>query len=63
MTETARRYDALIVDEAQDFHPDWWVPLQLLLEDPDEGSLYVFYDDNQRIFAVPKEARISAEPF
>ena len=31
------RYGALIVDEAQDFHEDWWLPLQLLLEDPDDS--------------------------
>ena len=48
------RYGALVVDEAQDFHPDWWTPLQLLLEDPDHSPLYVFYDDNQRIFPVPE---------
>lgn len=59
----AGRYGALIVDEAQDFHPDWWLPLQLLLEDPDESPLYVFYDDNQRIFGVPKHLPIHVQPF
>ncbi|HXF36459.1 MAG TPA: NERD domain-containing protein [Actinomycetota bacterium] len=48
------RYDALIVDEAQDLAADWWVPLQLLLEDPDRGILYAFYDDNQAIYREPK---------
>ncbi len=47
------RYDALIVDEAQDFAADWWVPLQLLLEDPDRGILYAFSDDNQAIYREP----------
>ena len=46
-----RSYGALVVDEAQDFHEDWWLPLQLLLDDPDRSPLYVFFDDNQRIFA------------
>ena len=50
----AGRYGALIADEAQDFHEDWWLPLQLLLEHPDDSPLYVFFDDNQRIFPVPK---------
>jgi hypothetical protein len=59
----AGRYGALIVDEAQDFDEDWWVPLQLLLEDPDGSPLYVFYDDNQRIFAVPKNLPVPDEPF
>jgi nuclease-like protein/AAA domain-containing protein len=59
----ADRYGALIVDEAQDIHPDWWIPLQFLLEDPDESPLYVFYDDNQRIFAVPQGLPISDAPY
>lgn len=46
----ARRFDALVVDEAQDFPEEWWIPLQMVLEDPDRGILFVFYDDNQRIY-------------
>ncbi len=45
------RYDALIVDEGQDFHANWWVPLQCLLHDPDHGFLYLFYDDNQNLYS------------
>lgn len=44
------KYDAIIVDEGQDFHDAWWIPLQTLLHDPDEGIMYIFYDDNQQIF-------------
>lgn len=44
------RFDAIIVDEAQDFEESWWVPIQLLLRDAKTSSLYVFYDDNQNIF-------------
>jgi hypothetical protein len=44
------QYDAIIVDEAQDFLENWWLPLQLLLTDPDNGILYLFYDDNQNIY-------------
>ena len=44
------QYDAIIVDEAQDFLENWWLPLQLLLPDPDAGILYLFYDDNQNIY-------------
>src|SRR5262245_39167203 len=57
-----RSYGALIVDEAQDFHEDWWLPLQLLLDDPDKSPLYVFFDDNQRIFAVPANLPVPGEP-
>jgi len=48
------RYDALVVDEAQDFAAGWWLPLQLLLEDPDRGVLYAFSDDNQAIYRPPE---------
>jgi hypothetical protein len=49
----ASRFDALIVDEGQDVSADWWLPLQILLTDPDLSPLYVFFDDNQRLFPVP----------
>jgi hypothetical protein len=42
--------DAIIVDEGQDFRDSWWIALQYLLNDPDNGILYVFYDDNQRLY-------------
>jgi hypothetical protein len=58
----AGRYGALIVDEAQDIHPDWWLPMQLLLEDPDRSPLYVFFDDNQRIFPVPENLPVPGQP-
>jgi len=41
------RYDAIIVDEAQDFHQDWWLPLQLMLRDPDKDRLCLFSDPEQ----------------
>jgi hypothetical protein len=56
------RFDALIVDEGQDVSADWWLPLQLLLADPDRSPLYVFYDDNQKLFPVPTGLPFLAEP-
>jgi hypothetical protein len=44
------RFDAIVVDEGQDFAEDWWTALQFALSDPDYGILYVFFDDNQRIY-------------
>jgi hypothetical protein len=41
------QFDAVIVDEAQDFAKDWWVPVELLLRDPSQGRLYVFHDPAQ----------------
>jgi len=44
------RYDAVVVDEAQDFREWWWPALLSLHSDPDEGLLYVFADDNQNLY-------------
>lgn len=46
-----KKYDAVIVDEAQDFADSWWTPVLRSLKDEDEGGLYVYSDENQRIFA------------
>lgn len=43
-------YDAIIVDEAQDFRDEWWIPLPDLLKDAETGIMYLFFDDNQRIY-------------
>ena len=43
-------YDAVIVDEGQDFSPLWLESLELLLKSPSDGVFYVFYDDNQSIY-------------
>jgi hypothetical protein len=57
MTELARdldvghRFDAIIVDEAQDFADSWWAPLVGSLKDEEQGGLFVYSDENQRIFA------------
>ena len=56
-------YDAIIVDEGQDFRENWWVPLQMLLRDPDDGILYIFYDDNQRLYVRHGAFPIQQEPY
>lgn len=44
------RYEAIVVDEAQDFREWWWPSLLALHTDPDRGALYVFSDDNQNLY-------------
>ncbi|OBB77133.1 NERD domain-containing protein [Mycobacterium sp. 852014-52144_SCH5372336] len=48
--EAGHRFDSIVVDEAQDFADSWWEPLLIALKDPDEGGLYVFTDEGQRVF-------------
>jgi hypothetical protein len=43
------RWDALIVDEGQDFQPLWWEVLEESLRDPGQGTLYVFHDSHQNL--------------
>ena len=45
------RFDAVIVDEAQDFSDSWWPALLAGLRDPDSTGVYVFSDEGQRIFS------------
>jgi hypothetical protein len=50
MAVTARHgpaYDALVVDEAQDFLPLWWHALDSLLIEPARAVRYLFFDDAQ----------------
>ena len=43
-------YDAVVVDEGQDFGDDFWLPTEMLLKDLENGLLYVFLDENQDIY-------------
>lgn len=45
-----QRFDAIVIDEAQDFADSWWDPVLAALRDPDDGGLYVFLDEGQRVF-------------
>jgi len=49
------RFDAWVVDEAQDFLPSWWEVLRLLLRKPNSGKLALFGDDQQQIFGFRPE--------
>ncbi len=45
-------YDALIIDEAQDLHDHWLAALMATLRDEEQASIWLFMDDNQRIFGA-----------
>ena len=44
------RYDALIVDEGQDFTTDYWISIGHLLRE--DGYFYIFYDRDQNVFGT-----------
>jgi hypothetical protein len=41
------KYDAIIVDEAQDFRDEWWAVVKARLRP--NGFFYIFHDDNQSL--------------
>lgn len=57
------RFDAIIADEGQDFRSPWWDSLEMLLKDPKAGILYVFFDDNQLVYAHEITLPVEEMPF
>jgi len=57
------RYDAIVCDESQDFREEFWVPIELMLSEYEQSPLYVFFDDNQNIYARAGTFPIQNEPF
>ena len=45
-----KRFDAAVVDEAQDFRPLWWMVVDELLKHGSSSPLYVFMDEAQNVF-------------
>ena len=45
-----KQFDAFVVDEGQDFADSWWTPILRSLRDEENGGLYVYSDENQRVF-------------
>ena len=43
------KFDAWIVDEAQDFEPQWWEIIKGTLKSPDEGKIAIFADPQQAL--------------
>jgi len=62
--ETGPMFDAIIVDEGQDFKETYWIALASLLKEK-EGIFYVFYDDNQNLYGGTASLKgiVDEEPF
>jgi hypothetical protein len=46
----AGHYDAVLIDEAQDFDPAWFTCAKLALKDPDNGDLLIALDGGQNLY-------------
>ncbi len=58
-----RTFDAIVVDEGQDFPDSWLMALAMLLSEPDDGPFYVFADDQQALFQPDWELGMDLPPF
>jgi DNA helicase IV len=48
--ENIKKYDSIIIDEGQDFTDEWGLVLTTLLNDEENGLIYLFLDKEQDIF-------------
>jgi hypothetical protein len=58
-----KRYDAIVVDEGQDFEEEFWLPIECMLEDARSSPLYVFEDENQNLYKRVSTFPIDDAPF
>ncbi|MDO8769819.1 MAG: ATP-binding domain-containing protein [Burkholderiaceae bacterium] len=57
------RFEAVVVDEAQDFSDEYWLGVEMLLRDQDNGHLYIFIDENQALYPRKAKLPVEEEPF
>jgi len=50
MPKTSMRFDAILVDEAQDFRAEWWLMIEDFLVDPAGSHFHLFIDDHQNLY-------------
>ncbi|MFZ2865107.1 MAG: NERD domain-containing protein [Ignavibacteriaceae bacterium] len=55
------KFDAVIVDEGQDFKEDYWISISELVKE--DGHFYVFYDPDQNIFKSDLKLPDLGDPF
>ncbi len=56
------KYDAIIVDEGQDFRYSWWCIIEALIDNNNDAMLYIFYDDIQSLLPLRKIMLINNDP-
>jgi DNA helicase IV len=49
-SEPDLQFDAVVVDEAQDFRSHWWIAIESALRSPTSGRIHAYYDTNQSVY-------------
>lgn len=57
------KYDAVVVDEAQDFSDEYWFAIEEVLNNTENSYFYVFTDPNQSVYRRHANVPIKEEPF
>lgn len=61
MDKTYKKYDVIVVDEAQDFSMDEALAIRQMLRDDKDSVLYIFLDENQNLFNVDFESAFAID--
>jgi hypothetical protein len=61
LDEAPLPYQAIIIDEAQDFRDTFWLPIEMHLDRMKETTFFIFYDQNQTLYQRTAEFPIRDE--
>jgi len=61
LTDNPIKYDAVIVDEGQDFKEEYWISISDLIVD--DGHYYIFYDPDQNLYGSKLKFPELSQPF
>jgi len=56
------QYDVILIDEGQDFKPEYWLAIEMLQDQHEDTKLYIFQDCNQAIYTNNNDLPIDCEP-
>jgi len=62
ISTSANKFEAIVVDEGQDFRDTWWLVIEEALVSPKHGILYIFFDDNQALLPYRAKYPIEESP-
>lgn len=63
LRESTSGYDAIIVDEGQDFRATWWGLIEHAFAEREKGILYIFHDDRQAMLPQRSQYPIADYPY